>query len=577
MLGALIAPWHAAMRKLGTVAPWAYVDDRSVKAARSNRRKRKLTHEYLDSLSEAVPVAIPPLDSADEESRPGDDSDPESDSAWSQSSTTTRAPSDSQGGSDTGASSESGTEQTPRSRGSRALPLCPACPPRDCASEDGSSPPRGRPSRQFLSPGPIPAGKRPRDPRLASLSEVGSARRELELMHQEAVAEDLQVVNEALTLTTIIDELLGVKENTKKRQVWSGSETAEHLGIRAAAGALDPDLPKPRDGWDTVVELTKRLTLVPGTADVRTAIGITCVASRYRWALPFLEVPPKRLVKDTFGAITRTKCKWWSQARFWTDHLSAHPVLGTAIQAIKMAGSITNFPSVLLTKSVRAHAAVLGLELAAPISEDGIWLKPKPGQSLDPRAMTAIADRGCTDDGLFRADDAAGLHALRAIARAGLLQVTTPTERGDDEGILRVDVQASSQAEWRDWKKSLSYLDRTRLHIWRGGAVWTPTRRFRDGDARRQCQWCGHELASARHFWAECPHFDKPRQNIAASYDLPDEFWHRQPRVTAKTGWITYDADVCPIRRAKMQVAACLLGIRVIAEPMKGKDVPSKI
>ena len=61
----------------------------------------------------------------------------------------------------------------------------------------------------------------------------------------------------------------------------------------------------------------------------------------------------------------------------------------------------------------------------------------------------------------------------------------------------------------------------------------------------------------------ECPKFDGCRVLLSRYHNLKDDWWLDQPRVTAKTGWITLAADSCPDVRAAAQVAACKLGIMI--------------
>ena len=46
---------------------------------------------------------------------------------------------------------------------------------------------------------------------------------------------------------------------------------------------------------------------------------------------------------------------------------------------------------------------------------------------------------------------------------------------------------------------------------------------------------------------------------------LPAGLWARQPRITAKSGWITGGAAQRPETRARFQAAACEMGLVVMA------------
>ena len=76
----------------------------------------------------------------------------------------------------------------------------------------------------------------------------------------------------------------------------------------------------------------------------------------------------------------------------------------------------------------------------------------------------------------FGCDYEKGTHAARICARAKALKMVG-TSRLDSEGIVRVDLEASSHKEWSEWVKDLVPHKRTMLSVWRGGAARTPTRR----------------------------------------------------------------------------------------------------
>ena len=116
--------------------------------------------------------------------------------------------------------------------------------------------------------------------------------------------------------------------------------------------------------------------------------------------------------------------------------------------------------------------------------------------------------------------------------------------------------------------KSLSQTEQTYLNVWRGGAVWTPTRRWcRPGvdDPRTECTCCPGVRASARHYWAECLMFAPRRSKLDVEYRMPVGWWRAQPRVTAKSGWVTFAAASSLKKRARRQVAACQMGIAIVA------------
>ena len=100
----------------------------------------------------------------------------------------------------------------------------------------------------------------------------------------------------------------------------------------------------------------------------------------------------------------------------------------------------------------------------------------------------------------------------------------------------------------------------------------TPTRRhFRDSYSHRQkealtaCVLCGAARGSARHMFADCPRFHQRRCELSAVHSIPDDFWSSAPRVTSKSGWVTYGAHPCKRMRACLQIAACQLGMDIVS------------
>lgn len=197
--------------------------------------------------------------------------------------------------------------------------------------------------------------------------------------------------------------------------------------------------------------------------------------------------------------------------------------------------------------------------------------------SADPRAQAAAAAAGAAHADIrpgglpadaFRPDRPEGAHAARVCARAVALSSVRAT-RWDAEGASRIDIEVQSSRLWKRWVRTLAGEDVWRLAVWRGGAIHTPTRRWglRGPDVahRHACAACGFPYASARHFWAECPRFDADRAALQRDFRIPVCWWRQQPRCTAKSGWITAGAAATLERRAEMQVAACSLGLRILA------------
>ena len=73
-------------------------------------------------------------------------------------------------------------------------------------------------------------------------------------------------------------------------------------------------------------------------------------------------------------------------------------------------------------------------------------------------------------------------------------------------------------------------------------------------------------MASARHLWAECPRYDDYRAVLQAQFNIDAGWWRAQPRVTAKSGWITYDAATSTDGRVKKLIAANKLGVRIVED-----------
>ena len=149
--------------------------------------------------------------------------------------------------------------------------------------------------------------------------------------------------------------------------------------------------------------------------------------------------------------------------------------------------------------------------------------------------------------------------------------------RFDAEGLQDVDIDANSHPKWNKWIKSLTGEQKGALDVYRGGAIWTQTRRFRwSAEDPVRCCYCDAKEPSARHLWAHCPRYAQRRAEANVTYGLEEEFWTTQPKCTSKTGWITLSADANPTRRALKQIASCVLGIAMIldTEERKAKSTP---
>ena len=111
-----------------------------------------------------------------------------------------------------------------------------------------------------------------------------------------------------------------------------------------------------------------------------------------------------------------------------------------------------------------------------------------------------------------------------------------------------IDVNATSHPLWKFFLRSLNFMQRTQLAVWRGGAIWTPTRRYLSPNDQRgaegtpsqleerhppptsrsvraarnaamACAYCGYRKASSLHLIAYCPRFLNVRTMHARMFD----------------------------------------------------------
>ena len=174
-------------------------------------------------------------------------------------------------------------------------------------------------------------------------------------------------------------------------------------------------------------------------------------------------------------------------------------------------------------------------------------------------------------------DEQEAQHVLRVVGRARLLSCV-PLTRRDTEGIEQVDVDASGSKSYKDWRNSLNPNDRALLEIFRSGAASTPTRR-QHGEVQAQdvCPCCGHPCKpSMRHFVVECPHFQQERRRAEEAHNMKPEVWAELPRVTTKSGWITFQAHPQKSRRGDFQAAVCQLAICILSDDSLKKANPGR-
>ena len=80
---------------------------------------------------------------------------------------------------------------------------------------------------------------------------------------------------------------MGLQENIKKRQIWCGDkDKVQHLGLvaQAATGSERVDPCEKRGGWNSVVEVARRLVLMPGSAESREKVAAICMLPMIHWA-----------------------------------------------------------------------------------------------------------------------------------------------------------------------------------------------------------------------------------------------------------------------------------------------------
>ena len=117
-------------------------------------------------------------------------------------------------------------------------------------------------------------------------------------------------------------------------------------------------------------------------------------------------------------------------------------------------------------------------------------------------------------------------------------------------------MEASSGGTWKLWIKSLSNEDTSILSTWRGGAVWTQTRRHSCWSGPVQsCKLFGGALPSARHLW--CSGTEARRQELRREFEVPSTWGSKQPRITTR-------AAATLQRSSALQVMACQMCMHVV-------------
>ena len=383
----------------------------------------------------------------------------------------------------------------------------------------------------------------------------------------------VRLTDEALELTADFDAKVGLSENKKKRQRWAGGEACEHLGISAqpsSAAEIKPAPAKLRNSWQDLEEIARRVALMPGSVETRTAVATTCVLPKMRWAAPLTEAPPWRLDVSLMRALLRTRNMHWCAARFWAERVQSSPSYACALLTLKAAGSHCEQQPRLMMEAVRQHAAKLSLAVVS-ISDQGVLVEPAAGADQRIRRFATAAAREqelatqvrrahpCA----FYAEGGHGQHVCRTIAKVCCL-ARMSASRHDVEGAHDVDVEVLSDQAWKKWKASLREEELKALTHWRAGAVAAPSRQQGNPTRSTACPHCKKAMASARHLWAECEFFSSSRKRLEEAYGIGPQWWSRQPRITAKSGWITHAAALSPAGRVKALIAANAMGIQVV-------------
>lgn len=200
--------------------------------------------------------------------------------------------------------------------------------------------------------------------------------------------------------------------------------------------------------------------------------------------------------------------------------------MNAATQCLAKAHAYAQHNSQHLEANLAKHANTLGMSIRHYSTDHGLMLECQP--DADHRVRQEIQHAANTwphewpplrSNNCFWAHTQRGAHLLRLAARAFLLK-TTSTTRNDYEGTDQIDIEAQSHADWKKWKATLSRAETTALAIWRGGAIRTPTRRYRQAGIDTGCRWCDEPLASAHHFFTTCPHFANTRTNLQRKHRI---------------------------------------------------------
>jgi hypothetical protein len=389
--------------------------------------------------------------------------------------------------------------------------------------------------------------------------------RAFKVLHDDH-AEAVRIRDAVLTDTVRIDTDVGLQLHAGKTQLWDTEVQVEHLGFLTEPQGMLPALL--RGGFpDAYVEAVAQ---VPGGAFLRAQAMALYVMPKFLWGAPLAALPAAGKEDRVMEVVLKTRCTWWCKGRWFIDNLNLHPRL---MMAIRILGStFTVNLSTAVRRAREIAAAELGLAIFAQ-TEQGVQLYDVSGLRVVAEVVDAAARKQRCEDRagarrVFHANSELGRHVLRTAARAKLLQ-KVERSRADAEAASEVDIEANTGTKLRKWVAQMSVEDKRAFSVWRGGAAWTPSRRYwknrplEDQDAKVWCP-CGQAVGSARHYFAECEFFAEVRAGISAEWGIPPAWWATQPRVTSKTGWVTFGAADTKDRRIELAIAASQMGIRIV-------------
>ena len=373
----------------------------------------------------------------------------------------------------------------------------------------------------------------------------------------------------ALDYTNNFDNAVGFEVNPDKTQIWSISnpqdsqKEMEHLGLKYNPNkSTSPVEARDSQKLDLCVQ---KLSRCPGSISTRGRLATAFIKPLQDWASPLMSPGSLQAARELFRAITNASSSWWCQARFWAQHVDLHPRYGVAIRGLCNASQLLQHCSSRLTHSIQSLCKILKLQYLR-CTQDSIFVRTsdetvKCGKVFgdhpgDFSSETRI-DKSCDQTNIP--------HALRIRARKLLLLLVKP--RFDSEGISDVDLEIFSHPLWKRFVKNLTPTDKNILTIWLSGAIWTPTRRFYQREPKNgqhcSCFFCEEPHASAKHFFVNCPKFEKLRLQLQVQFNVPSSWWEKQPRCTSKSGWITFDSCSDLDSRVSHAIAANTLGIHI--------------